>query len=91
MEIDGLVLLNALYSNFKLELEQADVEDDKFFKETVTKGLDLFSLPRKDLARRFNCPFSTVDRWVAGVTSPHPKMRTAVYKFFIEKASEKLK
>lgn len=73
-------------------LETTDPKDESgSFGRAISLSFRLIpDLTDQEVAHRFDMARSSVSRWRAGRNSPHPAMRTSIYKWFAERARERL-
>src|SRR5262245_13518882 len=74
-------------NQFAEALRNADVKDDGRFRELLIRGMELFSLSDKEIAREFDASRPTVTRWRNGDNAPHPSARKHIYGWMEKKAT----
>ena len=60
-------------------LANADPQDSELFRDIVSAGADLLSLPLKALADEFGVSPASITRWRQGRNAPHPTVRKLLY------------
>lgn len=60
-------------------LANADPQDSELFREIISAGVDLLSLPLKALADEFGVSPASITRWRQGKNAPHPTVRKLMY------------
>ena len=74
-------------NQFADALRNADLMDDGLFRDLLVKGMELFSLSDKEIAREFDASRPTVTRWRNGDNAPHPSARKHIYGWMQKKAA----
>ena len=64
---------------FQGVLARADPQDPELFRDIVSAGVDLLSLPLKALADEFGVSPASITRWRQGKNAPHPTVRKLLY------------
>jgi transcriptional regulator with XRE-family HTH domain len=60
-------------------LANADPQDSELFRDIISAGVDLLSLPLKALADEFGVSPASITRWRQGKNAPHPTVRKLLY------------
>ena len=60
-------------------LANADAQDSELFRDIITAGVELLSLPLKALADEFGVSPASITRWRQGKNAPHPTVRKLMY------------
>jgi transcriptional regulator with XRE-family HTH domain len=60
-------------------LANADPQDSELFRDVISAGVDLLSLPLKALADEFGVSPASITRWRQGKNAPHPAVRRLMY------------
>jgi ribosome-binding protein aMBF1 (putative translation factor) len=68
---------------YERTLRQADLEDQTVFQEVLQEASDLLNMKQENMAKEFQCANGTIDRWLRGVSTPHPVMRKVIYEKII--------
>lgn len=83
---------NTIYEAILMDLVAArrNVESADFAKvlKRAQSGLNLTDL---ELSRMFKVSRPTVNRWIRGVTAPHPLLRASIFDALLERAKSQLK
>lgn len=72
------------------DLKNADPRSNSLFPTLVVRAVEALNLSDRDLAFRFSATRPTIQRWKTGEGMPHPAMRVAVYRHFVESLEAKL-
>lgn len=76
-----------------IELQEAEAKDRELpreeFSRLVNQVIVLQVATREELSRRFKVSRSTIDRWQAGITAPHPYLRPPAITELIKEVRKK--
>lgn len=64
-------------------------KENKSFKDKLNEKMALYEISNKELADALDTPYSTVDRWRKGVSSPHKYMQPLVFNWLDDKSMSK--
>jgi transcriptional regulator with XRE-family HTH domain len=71
----------ASLEEFQSVLAEADPHDSDLFRDIISAGVDLLSLPLKALADEFGVSPASITRWRQGKNAPHPTVRKLMYRW----------
>jgi hypothetical protein len=73
-------------ATFILEGASADLDDVEVFVAHLKRGMELLELDAEAVAQLVDVPRPSVERWLAGETTPSPVVRGLVYAELSEQA-----
>jgi len=82
----------SVLEGFTVELQQAVSNPDAAdFQQIVSHAVRILSMSDLDMSLMFKVSRPTANRWIRGVTAPHPLGRKSVYDALIEEVRKALR